>query len=76
MSTASRGSQQRALVYGSNPLAMVLYLLDQPLQFRVVLRCTSETRDQRNAPLSGIVPMDLLPLRYLLTDARWEDIGV
>ena len=48
--------------------------MGQPMQFRVVLCCTSKTRDQRNAPLSGVVLMDLLALRYLV-DARWEDIN-
>ena len=46
---------QRALVHGSDPLAVALYRLQQPLQFRVVLRCTFISRHQRNAPLSGIV---------------------
>ena len=49
--------------------------MEQPSQFRVVLRCTCKTRDQRNAPLIGIVLMDLLPLRYLLMDVRWENIN-
>ena len=74
LSNASQGSQ-RAFVQGSDPLAMVLYRLEQLLQFRVVLRCTCKTRDQRNAPLSGIVLMDLLLFRHLLVDARWEDIN-
>ena len=74
VSTASQCSQ-RDLVHGSDPLAVVLYRLEQPLQFRVVLRCTCKPRDQRNALLSGIVLMDLLLLQYLLLYVRWEDIN-
>ena len=47
---------QHALVHGSDPLAVVIYHLEQPLQFCIALPCTCKTRDQRNVPLSGIVP--------------------